>query len=134
VSKRKAVVAVTAIGFGLLLSGCAGFRANPEDCSAIGGYVKEIVALQNATNDNFADNSYRRAGIKLWVEKLDELETSVHPRETELKEALSNWIATSRGVADELRPNVLDIDTDAVNKTANQFQSANQALGSMCSF
>ena len=133
-SGKNFLAVVAAVGLALGLSGCSGFRANPEDCSAIGSYVQEIVALQNATNQKFSDNSYRRSGIKLWTAKLDSLAGEVSPREPELKAALSDWISTSRAVAETLKPNILEMNTGAVNEAADAFQVANKTLGSMCSF
>jgi predicted polyphosphate/ATP-dependent NAD kinase len=130
---RKAIVAVTVLGIAMGVSGCSGFRANTEDCDAIRGYISEIVAIQNATIAKISDNAYRRSGIKLWTAKLDELEAGVSPREAQLESALADWIAKSRAVAETFRPNLLDLDTAALDKAAGEFQSSNQTLGSMCS-
>ncbi|WP_296646609.1 hypothetical protein [Rhodoluna sp.] len=130
---RKTVVAVTVLGITLGLSGCSGFKANAKDCEAVGGYIKEIVALQNATTAEISDNSYRRSGIKLWTAKLDEMEAGVLPREAQLRTALEDWIAKSREVAETLRTSLLDLDSAALDKAAGEFQSSNQTLGAMCS-
>ncbi|MCX6485893.1 MAG: hypothetical protein NTX78_04560, partial [Rhodoluna sp.] len=62
-------------------------------------YIKEVNALVDATNAGISDSSYRRAGANLWSEKLDELGREVVPREPELRDALADWVATSRAAA-----------------------------------
>ena len=131
---KRAIVAATVLGIALGVSGCSGFKANAEDCDAIGGYINEIVALQNETTAKISDNAYRRAGINLWIEKLDEMEAGVSPREAQLESALADWITKSRAVAETMRPSLLDLDSAALDKAAGEFQSANQTLASMCSY
>jgi hypothetical protein len=127
----KTLSAVTVIALGIGLSGCSGFKANSEDCSSIMAYIKEVNALVDATNAGISDSSYRRAGANLWSEKLDELGREVVPREPELRDALADWVATSRAAANAMKPNKLD--SEAINQAVDAFQNANSTLGSMCS-
>ena len=128
---RKSLSAITVIALGFGMTGCSGFKANAEDCKSILVYVDEVNSLIDATTAKISDSSYRRAGARLWSEKLDELERDVKPREEQLQEALADWVSNSRAVADAIQPN--SMDTRALNEAADAFQASNVVLGNMCS-
>lgn len=130
---RKTLGAVAVVSLGLGLAGCssAGFKANAEDCASIEVYIDEVNVLIDATSARMSDTSMRRAGASLWSEKLDELESEVKPRESQLQEALNDWVAKSRAVANAIRP--YKMDQRVINEASDAFQISNVLLGSMCS-
>ena len=124
------------LSFTFSVSACSPIRTAEQNatCLELNTFLEDISNLQNATAAAMSDGAMRRAGARLILSKLDEMESTVISNDAKLKPLIDAWIEKQRAIATEYRKlSILDIDNQFLDKTISEFKQANSELGTFCS-
>ena len=124
------------LSFTFSVTACSPIRTAEQNatCLELNTFLEDISNLQNATAAAMSDGAMRRAGARLILSKLDEMESTVISNDAKLKPLVDAWIEKQRAIATEYRKlSILDIDNQLLDKTISEFKQANSELGTFCS-